>query len=220
MPRWLVVPLAFLTVALCLVSFRLFGHELALVPGNPALTQFNKDQPVDDRDVARLRASREQGLLWYEHSETWGELGLALLLQDRHADEDDGRPSAALHALSKSLRRQPVQPHGWLRHALALRKTEAASEAVAAALLLSVSTGPYTVEILAFRLRLLLQYAPFFVGEAHNPLPTQIRHVWRLAPQQVVDAALRADAVKIVARVLADDREDLMAFARLISRQR
>jgi len=220
MSRSLAVVLVLSSLALCYLSFRLLSYELALVPGNKVVKQFNQKKPVEIDEITRLRASRERSLAWHQHGEAWGELGLALLLEDSRTDRDDSHRLAALSAIGESLRRQPVQPHGWVRYAIALRRIGATPQAVGAALLFSVRTGPYTVELLAPRLRMLLRHARHFSGETDGVVATQIKYAWRLDPQRVVEAALSADAVDAVANALADNDDDLAAFVGQLVKQR
>jgi len=205
MSRLLTILLAVSGLALFLIAGRLAAHELALVPGNQARDYFNKGWRVEDWQVKRLHASRQRALDWYEHGKTWGEYGLALMLLDERNDEAGDAAEDAVAVLHEALRRQPVQPHAWLRYAIMLDKTEAPSSAVTTALLASVTTGPYEREILAPRMEMLMQHVRPFPRTESGPLAAQIRYLWSFAPETVIETALRTGTVQAMLTALGDD---------------
>lgn len=169
-----------------------------LVARDSVLQQIDAGEPVAEADLLALIASRELALGWVEDRETHDQRATALaelaLRGDlRSAAGTDGL-ERAVGATRAALAVAPADPRNWMQLGYLLVVLEGQpNRATAAALLLSIRTGPYQApDFLRRRLFWVLAHGGFYDEEERGEVDRQIRLAWRTAPGALADLTLDA----------------------------
>ena len=161
---------------------------------DPVIERMVAGERVSDAELLGLMASRELALSWVEDRDTNNERGTALTSLALAAERvpETAALERAIDAIRAGLAVAPADPRDWMQlgYLLVLLEGDINREA-AAALLLSVRTGPFQAPgLLGRRLFWCLAHWTFYDEDGQRQIGAQIRLAWRVAPGALADLAL------------------------------
>lgn len=146
-----------------------------------------RQRPIAGKDLAAAVAAREAADRWMPTADQEAERGLLLIRQAEEAAEASERDrlfAAAAEAIGRSLSRGPVQPHGWAVLAV-LRERAGNRQGAADALRLSLLSGAFDPDLMAWRLKIGMRLLPVLSEEGRDLLAGQIRKLWVMSPDEI-----------------------------------
>lgn len=193
--RRIAIPAAILGLALLAMAVPRFAGELMLWPARAQIAAIQMGQETAPADeLAAAIASIEQMGGWTGDSRLVADGGL-LLMRQAAVTADPAARLALLHRAvnltEEGLRRGPAHPVAWTRLA-ALRVALGQPDKAAAALRLSLLSGPLVPQITASRLAQGLALLPALDPDTQGLLARQVRLLQGTHPEQL--AALKTDA--------------------------
>ena len=196
---------------------------LAMLPGDPVLTEIQNLRPVGRDDLEILITSQRRGLRFGESGRKWTDLGLAQLLSAREQGVRGGikieMVFQAIASLKTGLALAPANPFAWTRLAYAQSLTMGPSPSVASALRMAMLTARYEPRLLFIRLELCLRSWSYFRTDDHELVFQQVRLAWRKNGKRLVDMAVKTGQVNVVRAALLGSRKDLSAFEKRLRKR-
>jgi hypothetical protein len=184
-----------------------FVAAVSAIPGDAVRFQLERQNTVGDASLHLLIDNRRLALRWIEDPVYFRDIGAAGTVLSFRQQADDPARKAQLgeseEALLNGLRLAPVDPYSWARLAYVRLQRGTDAKAVIAALHMSLLTGSYDPELTKFRLSLALPLWSQLAAEDRQAFMTQLRVLWRDAPEDVARMTANPRDYPIVIQALA-----------------
>ncbi len=191
-------------VALSVAALSLYG---AVPRGMAGLLMFEtyadynrlrEGEFIADERIGQMIEAQRRSLGWVASGDLSVDLAFARVVRQFRRQQDgaaaastDARLLAVERTLEAGLKRSPVNPDGWRWLGLT-RLARRDRPAAAAAIRMSIRTGPHVRFLAVPRLRLILRLWDLFAPDEREGLYRQIRFAWSISEDRLVALATEA----------------------------
>ena len=213
------IGVAFLTASLGLLALALprFLASLDLVETEPILQDVKDGKTVTPDDLRRLADSRFRAAKRIDWGLVWTDAGLAdvIAAYESGLDTGEGRQliSRAADSVARGLALSPADPFAWARLGY-IRFVQGQPKKAAEAVRMSIATGPHDPRLAPGRMELGLVVWRWFDTDSYGLIGDQVRYLWRLDPERLVQIAHKRAAAPFVRGFLRDSQDDVNEFNR------
>lgn len=195
------------------ITFQTLGAHCVLLSNNNVRQRILNGKDITSEDMASYETAQKRALHWLPGTEIMDELAATSLIKARQfPTEANNTLKEALVWQRSSLALAPANTYGWTRLAYLHLITEGPSPIAAAALALSLETGPYEPSIMLTRVTMAIAMLDIIDDDTRARLPPMIRAAWEHEPGQLTETARREKFISLVDDALQNDPAALAQF--------